>query len=203
MSLLHQEEMDDAARGEELTKGTSHVVWASIVAIIVVSAAIAAYVIAGQKPPLAAGDVLEVWAHPQHTETPGVDAAGAPMAVDSFDQVMVFAHVRIHNQSKVPLMMWNIATNVTLDDGVHTSYAATAANYDRIFLAYPTLAVPHGKALALETVIDPGQTADGEFVSAFRISRQQWDARKDLNFTFAFHYQPNLVLKPKVTVIEQ
>lgn len=203
MSLLHQEEMDDAARGEELTRGTSHVVWAAIIAGVVVTVAIAIYVIAGQKPPLATGDVLAVWAHPQHTETPGVDAAGAPMAVERFDQVMVFAQVRLHNQSKVPLRMWNIASNVTLEDGIHTSYAAIPSNYDRVFLAYPDLTVPHGKALALDTEIDPGQTVEGEIVSAFHITRQQWDARKDLNFTFAFRYQPNLVLKPKVTAIER
>lgn len=203
MSLLHQEEMDDAARGEELTKGTSHVVWAFVIAAIVVSIAIALYVIAGQKPPLAVGEVTGVWAHPQHTETPGVDASGAQVPVESFDQVLVFAHVRLHNQSQVPLMMWNIATNATLPDGIHTSYAATAANYDQIFLAYPNITVPHGKALSLETTLDPGQTVEGDIVSSFRVSKQQWDARKDLNFTFAFRYQPNLVLKPKVAVIEQ
>ena len=52
MSLLQQEEreVDDAALGEELTKGSSHVVWAAIAATVVISIAIGAYVIAGQKP---------------------------------------------------------------------------------------------------------------------------------------------------------
>ena len=42
MSLLQQEEteVDDAALGEELTKGSSHVVWATIIATVVVSVAI-------------------------------------------------------------------------------------------------------------------------------------------------------------------
>ena len=41
MSLLNQdtEEVDDAARGEEFTKGSSHVIWAAVIATIVVSAA--------------------------------------------------------------------------------------------------------------------------------------------------------------------
>jgi hypothetical protein len=203
MSLLHQEEKDDAARGEELTKGTSHVVIAGVVAAVLVTAAIVIYVIAGQKPPLATGEVLAVWAHPQHTETSGMDASGAYMPKDVFDQVMVFAQVRIHNQSKQPLFMWNIASNATLQDGVHTSYAASASNFDQIFLAYPNLTVPHGKPLSLDTEILPGQTVEGMLVSAFRIDKQQWDARKDLNFTFAFRYQPNLVLTPKVAVTEQ
>lgn len=203
MSLLHQEQKDDAARGDELTKGTSHVVWASIIAVIVVSAAIALYFIAGQKPPLATGQVLGVWAHTLHVQTPNTDASGAVMPSESFDQVLVFTQVRIHNQSQQPLFMWNIATNVSLADGIHTSYAANASDFGRVFVAYPGLTVPHGKPLSLETEIDPGQTVEGEIVSAFKITKQQWDARKDLNFTFAFRYQPNLVLKPTVPVIDQ
>ena len=44
MSLLHQEspeEIDDAALGEEYTKGSSHVILAAIIAAVIVSAAIA------------------------------------------------------------------------------------------------------------------------------------------------------------------
>lgn len=203
MSLLHQEDKDDAARGEELTKGTSHVVIASVIAAVLVSAAVAWYIIAGQKPPLATGQVLGVWVHPIHVQTPTMDASGAYMPSESFDQVLVFARVRIHNQSEAPLFMWNAATNVTLPDGIHTSYAAGRIDYDRVFVAYPNLGVPHDKPLLLDTEIDAGQTQEGEIVSAFRITKQQWDARKDLDFTFSFHYQPNLVLKPTTPVIDQ
>jgi hypothetical protein len=203
MSLLHQDEKDEAARGEELTKGTGHVVIAAVIAAIVVSAAIAIYVIAGQKPPVATGEVVAVWAHPMHTQTPGVDASGAEIAVESFDQVMVFVQVRLHNQSQSILSLLNITANATLDDGIHTCYAATPSSYDSVFLAYPNLTVPHGKALPLVTDIQPGQSLEGTFVAAFKMSKQQWDARKDLDFAFSFRYQPNLVLKPKGPVTEQ
>jgi hypothetical protein len=33
------------------------------------------------------------------------------------------------------------------------------------------------------------------------MSKQQWDAGKNLNFTFAFQYQPSLVLTPRAAVI--
>ena len=50
MSLLRQDspQLDDAARGEELTKGSSHLLWTSLIAVVVVTAAIAVYVITGQ-----------------------------------------------------------------------------------------------------------------------------------------------------------
>jgi hypothetical protein len=206
MSLLHQdspEEIDDAARGEELTKGSSHVIWATVIAAVLVTIAITIYVIAGQKPPAVTGDIIAVWAYPHHAETPGVDANGELMVKESFDQVLVFAEVRLHNQSKIPLFLLNVLTNATVEDGIHSSYAASRSDYDRVFLAYPGIPIPHGPGLPIDLTLDPGQSVDGTFVSSFRLTKQQWDARKNLTFSFTFRYQPTLVLKPRTAVIEQ
>src|SRR5580658_2652812 len=156
MSLLQQSspELDDAALGEELTKGSSHLVVTGVVAAVIVSAAIAFYVISGQKPPAASGDIEQVWVHPQHTETSGFDANGAQMAKESADQVYVFALVKLHNQSDKPLFLRNAMVNISLPDGIHSSYAATASDYDRVFIAYKNMPVPHGKALSLQSTID-------------------------------------------------
>jgi hypothetical protein len=205
MSLLNQdtEEVDDAARGEEFTKGSSHVIWAAVIATIVVSAAIAIYFIVGQTKPAVTGDVVAVWAHPQHTETSGFDANGAPMPKESFDQVLVFTEVKLHNQSKQPLFLLNVLSNAKLADGIHSSYAASQVDYDRVFLAYPGIPVPHQTPLSLTLELDPGQTVDGTFVSSFRLTREQWDARTDLNFTLNFRYQPGLALTPHGPITEQ
>jgi hypothetical protein len=205
MSLLQQDNgpLDDAARGESFTKGTSHVVIAAVAATILVSLAIAVYVIAGQKPPVVTGEILSVTAHPIHTETSGFDANGAPVPRETFDQVYVFAQVRLHNQSSHPVLLWSIAANAQLPDGIHSSYAASASDYERIFLAYPKMPVPHDTALRPDATLDPGQTVEGSVVSAFKLSKQDWDARRDLSFTFAFRYQPNLVLVPHLAVIDR
>ena len=205
MSLLQQDssELDDAARGEELTRGSSHLVITTIIAFVVVSIAIAIYVLTGQKPPDASGEIEQVWAHAQHSESSGFDANGTPMPKEEMDQVYVFALVKLHNQSKEPLFMHDIMTNATLDDGIHSSYAATATDYDRVYIAYPNMPVPHGKGLSLTSTIDPGQTIEGTIVSAFHLTKQQWDARKDLSFTFAFQYKPSLTLNPKAAVIDR
>jgi hypothetical protein len=205
MSLLQQDdtELDDASRGESFTKGTSHVVVASVVATILVSVAIAIYVITGEKPPVVTGDILGVTAHAMHTESSGLDANGAPMPQESFDQVYVFTHVRLHNQTAGPVFLLSVLTNATLPDGIHSSYAAPASDYDRVFLAYPDMPVPHDKALSLNTTIESGQTVEGTVVSAFKLTKQDWDARKDLNYTFAFRYQPSVVLTPRVAVVDR
>jgi hypothetical protein len=63
--------------------------------------------------------------------------------------------------------------------------------------------VPHGPGLPLSLSLDPGQSVDGTFVSSFRLTKEQWDQRKDLNFTISFRYQPVLVLTPKTAIIER
>ena len=205
MSLLQQDspELDTAAKGEELTKGSSHPIATGIFAAVLVSMAIAGYFIAGTKPPVITGEVEQVWAHPQHTETSGFDANGAAMAKETYDQVYVFALVKLHNQSDKPLFLHNIMTNATLDDGIHYSYAATASDYDRVYLAYPNMPVPKGKALPPQSTIAPGQTVEGIFVSAFRLTKEQWDARKNLDFTFGIQYQPSLKLAPHTPITDQ
>jgi hypothetical protein len=102
------------------------------------------------------------------------------------------------------LLLYDVLTNATLDDGIHSSHAANKGDYDRVFLAYPGLKVPHGPALStVDYEIDSGQTVEGSVVSAFKVSKEQWDARKKLDYTFSFQYQPNLVVTPHVAVTEQ
>ena len=120
-------------------------------------------VLGGQEPPVVTGDIIEVWAHPQHTETSGLDTNGNPMPKESFDQVLVFAEARLHNQGKVPLFLLTILTNATLPDGIHSSSAASESDYDRVFLAYPDIPVPHGEGLPINLVLGPGQIIDGTF----------------------------------------
>lgn len=204
MSLLQQEHQDDAARGEELTKGAGHVVIAAVIAGLAVSAAIAIYVMAGQKPPFATGQITAVWVHPQHTETSGFDASGAPMEKQKIDQVMVFTTVQLKNQTDHPIFLGNVTTNVTLDDGIHSAFVASKGDYDRVFVAYPNIPVPHLAPLSpFDTTINPGQTVEGTFVSAFKMTQQQWDAHKNLDYSFDFKYQAPLVVAPHVRITEQ
>ncbi len=117
---------------------------------------------------------------------------------------MVFTTVTLTNKTDHPLLLGNIMTNVTLDDGIHSAYAANKGDYERIFVAYPDIPVPHLTPISpLSTTIEAGQTIEGTFVSAFMMTQQQWDARKNLDYTFAFKYQAPLAVTPKVTITER
>ena len=203
MSLLHQEypeDMDDAARGEEFTRGSSHLVWTGVIAAVLVTIALTLYVLATQKPPVASGEIVQVWAHPNHVVTTGFDANGESMAKQSFDQVLVFARVKLINQSKNPLVLQDVLANIRQADGILSVSAGSAGQYDEVFLAYPELAALHSNALSPRTTLAPGQSVDGTAFWIFRMTRQEWEARKDLNFTFRFQYQDNLVLAPHTAV---
>ena len=205
MSLLQQDptHTQEVPAGEDLAKGSSHIFWASLAAFVVVTVAITLFLIADHKPPAAVGEVTQIWAHPVHTLSTAVDANGVRGNTEMFDQVLVFANIRVRNQSDQPIVLREMTTNITLDDGIHSSYGASANDYDRIFIAYPQLAGLRSKTLVRETVVAPGQVMDGMIVSAFHIAPSVWATRKDLNFSIDFKYHPTLLLVPKTQVIEQ
>ncbi|HMG85174.1 MAG TPA: hypothetical protein VK574_05500 [Terracidiphilus sp.] len=201
MSLLQQDSKDQAP-GEAYTRGTSHVVVATVVATVLVSIAIALYIYMGQKPPASVGEIIDVWAHPMHTESSGFDANGAEIPKEEIDQVLLFTHVRLHNQSKQPIFLHRIMANATLADGVHSSYAASPTDYERIFKAYPQLAQWHATPISPDLTIEPGETKEGTFACSFRMPKTDWEARKNLDYSFNFQYMPSLTLAPKGSITE-
>jgi len=204
MSLLQNDSNspDDAALGKDFAQGTSHVVLAAIVAGLMMTAAIAIYFlyISGQKPAPAVGEVTNIWAYPLHTRTPDMDASGVATTSEEYDQVLIFAQVRVHNQSKNPLILHQVLANIKMDDGIHSSYAADLADYQRIYIAYPQLSSLHDQPFPISSTLDPGQTVQGMMICAYRMPWAEWAKHKDLNFTFAFRYQPTLTLTPTVAL---
>ena len=202
MSLLEQDSKGQAS-GEAYTRGTSHVVVATVVATVLISIAVAVYIFKGEKPPASTGDIIDVWAHPMHTETSGWDANGAAIPKEEIDQVLLFTHVRLHNQSKQPIFLHQIVANATLADGIHSSYAATPTDYERIFKAYPQLMQWHATPISPDLTLQPGETKDGTFVCSFRLTKADWEARKNLDYSFNFQYLPSLTLAPRGPITER
>ena len=201
MSLLQQEKRD--AAGESYTKGTSHVILATVIAVVLVSAAMTVYVISGEKPPASTGQIVDVWAHPMHTETSGWDANGAAIPKEEIDQLLLFTHVRLHNQGKQPIFLHQALANLTLPDGIHSSYAAMPSDYERLFKAYPQLQQWHASPISPDLTIQPGETKEGTFVCSYRMTKADWESRKGLGYTFNFQYLPGLVLDWKGPVTER
>ena len=206
MSLL---QLEDDSRphkppsGEDLAKGSGHIRWTLIAAFVLVTVGIALFLLTSRKPPAAVGEVTRIYAHPVHTINTPIDENGVQTPGEVFDQVLVFGQIHLRNQGDQPIVLKEMMTNITLEDGIHSSYAASATDYDRIFVAYPELAGLRSKTLVDETVIPAGQAIDGMVVSSFHLSKEEWAARKNLNWTFEFKLRPDLVVVPKIEVTEQ
>jgi len=183
--------------GEDYAKGSSYLLWTFLAAFLVVTAAIAGFFLAHRKAPTAAGEVTQVWVHGLHI------ANNPATGMEPMDQVLVLADLRIRNQSGEPIVLRELMTNVTLDDGPRSSYAATSTDYDRIFLAYPELAGLKGNKLTRDTVLQPGESIEGMLVSSFHCSTEQWAGHKDLSFSVQFKLHPDLVLTPTTPIIEK
>jgi hypothetical protein len=197
------QQTDASHSGDDYAKGSSYLLWTTIAAFVVVSVGITLFVLSSRKPPPAVGEVTQVWAHEVHTINTPLDANGVPTPGEVFDQVLVFGQIRVRNQSDQPIVLHEMMANVTLEDGPRSSYAATATDYERIFIAYHQLAGLHSKTLVRDTVIQPGQVLDGMIVSSFHVSKSDWDKRKDLSFTLQFKFHPDLVLVANGPVIEK
>ncbi len=201
MSLLQIQddpvhEHDASSEGEDLAKGSSHIIWATLVAAIIVTAAVWVFWIVIHKPPIAAGEITQMWAHGVHTLSTPIDANGVQYTPENFDQVLVFANLQIRNQSDKPIVLRDVLINATFEDGPHSSFVAGAIDYQRIFVAYPELNGLHAQPIIRQTVIQPGQTLAGMVVSSFHVTKEQWTSHKDISITVQFQYHPDLILTP-------
>jgi len=206
MSLLQEDALqaDDAsAHGEDLAKGSGHFFIAVTFSLVILCMGIWIFYMAAHKPPVAAGEITHVYVYPVHTISAPHDAAGVALAKQQFDQVLVFALVRVRNQSDDPIVLHDMSSNINFADGLHSSLGVTATDYERIFVAYPQLKGVHGKTLVRDTVIKPGEVLDGQVVTAYHVNQAEWEARRDMNITLDIQMHPNLVLLPAAGVVTE
>jgi hypothetical protein len=159
-----------------------------VVAAIVVSAFIAAYFYFGQQKPVAAGAVTHIDLFPIHSVMGAPQGgAGTVAQAEQYDQLIVFAHVDIHNQSNAPLSITEVVGNVTLADSSQpTSPAVGKHDVDRLVSAYPKVASLRSAPLLNDIVIAPGATASGLLIFNYSMSTAQWDQRKVFDLSVSF-----------------
>ena len=155
---------------------------------------------AHQPPPLV-GRVTQLWIHPMHTVLQRKDANGVEQMPEAFDQVLVLAQIHLQNKSRQPVILKQLLTNLTLPDGLDSSYAATPTDYDRVFVAYPELAGLRTHPLHSDTVLQPGSSLDGMILSSFQLTAERWKQQRGMNFEIDLKMHPALILTPAVAPI--
>ena len=186
---------NDTYLSQEPRDPASNALKAVLIALVLVVAAVGAYVYLGEKPPVATGELIHVSAIPIHQQSDLPAAAGMPGQTDAFDEVLVMAQVRLHNQTNIPLFLHEMYASLALPDDVErTSIAANKSDFGRAFVAYPQLQPLKGEPILRDITIEPGQTVEGMMLFPFPITGAQYDQKKSLNINVVFMHQKTLTI---------
>lgn len=168
----------------------------ALLALLITSGVLWAYIHFERKTPTATGEIARLAIYPVQARISGT--AGMPGMSgqdETYNQILVFAHVQLHNENPNPMTIdddWGV---VTLANGdTRRSLGASGADFDKVFLAYPQLAPLRMDPLRRNTTIASHQSADGLLVFSYPLSRQEWDSRKAMNVTISFAGAKELLL---------
>lgn len=168
---------------------------------VLVVLAIGAYVWIKLIPPVHAGQVLSIETKFIHQELPtgplnGSHSDGLQGQPEIYDLLIVLANVQIKNQTDIPIFLHDMWAIVHLpNDEDQRSLAASARDFDKVFIAYPDLKSLRKDPLPRDLTLAPGQQVEGMVIYSFPISKVQWDSRNDMEMQFSFLHQKSLVLE--------
>jgi len=159
-----------------------------VLGLIVTSLLVGSYLYFGKHKALATGEVERVSLYPIHSVESGSGMApGMASQNESYDQLIVFAQVRVHNQSTEPLTILELQANVIQADAtVSSSLAVGAHDSNRLFSAYPKLAPLRMEPLLRDTTIAPGQSGEGLLIFNYSLSKAQWEQKKSFTVSVTF-----------------
>jgi hypothetical protein len=168
-----------------------------LIALIISALAVVAWVRFERKTPVATGEIARLSIYPVQARITG-GAAGTPgmQGQDEIvNQMLVFAHVRLHNPNTAPITIVDDWAVVTLPDGeTRRSPAASQVDFDKVFQAYPQLAPVRMDPLRRDLQIQPGQSVDGLVVFSYPLSREDWEKRKSMQVTISFNGAKDVTL---------
>jgi hypothetical protein len=167
-----------------------------VIAAIVVSIALGLYVYLGQKPPVAAGEILTMNLYPVHAlVNNGGGSEGMPGQGEYYDQLLILAKIKMRNQTDIPLFLQDIAATIKLPDGSEqVNVTASDKDMDRVFQAYPSLNYLRGESIRRDITLTPGESVQGLTIFNFPITKEQWDTLQSAKVVVSFMHQKNLEL---------
>jgi hypothetical protein len=166
-------------------------------ALIISSLVVLIWITFGRKTPVATGDIARVAIYPVQAKISGGNAGtpGQEGQDEIINQLLVFAHVRLHNPNTAPITLEDDWAVVTLPNGeTRRSLGASGPDFEKVFQAYPQLAPLRMDPLRRDIQIQPGQSVDGLVVFNYPLSREQWDARKSMQVTVSFNGAKDVTL---------
>jgi hypothetical protein len=151
-----------------------------VIALVVVALVVAVIAFLFRAKPVAQGGIDAVYFSEPANMTSG----------------MVLVQVTLRNVGDKTLYIKAIKANLKTDQDL-SDEAASPTDYDRYFMAYPDLKEHSAQPLVVEMKIAPGAEQKGTVLVSFPVTKEQFDARKDLNVTIEPYDQNPIVLREK------
>jgi hypothetical protein len=166
-----------------------------VIAALVVSIALGLYVYLGQKPPVAAGEILTMKLYPVHAVINGGGPDGMQGNAEYYDQLLILAKIKIRNQTDIPLFLQDLSATIKLPDGSEqVNVTVGDRDMERVFQAYPSLAYLRADPIRRDITMAPGDSVQGLTIFNFPITREQWDTLQSAKVVVSFMHQKNLEL---------
>ena len=166
-----------------------------VIAAIVVSIALGLYVYLGQKPPVAAGEILTMKLYPVHAliNNGGGGDNGMPGTGEYYDQLLILAKIKVRNQTDIPLFLQDVSSTIKLPDGSEqVNVTVGDRDMERVFQAYPSLAYLRADPVHRDVTMNPGESVQGLVIFNFPITKEQWDTLQWAKVVVSFMHQKNL-----------
>lgn len=106
------------------------------------------------------------------------------------DDLYVLTTLQVDDHLRLPISINTITATITSkDDAESTTSAINVADLPAVFGAFPQLKPLAAPPLVRETVITPGNSASGQLVFHFPITKATYDDRKSAVITLELYHQ--------------
>lgn len=148
------------------------------------------------------GIIVVVWAIAAFLERPKPGGAGAIDQIASVEipdqgAVMVAINVSFQNNGEKPLWIHTIQAELQTASGSFTDDAASPADFDRYYRAFPVLKEHAIEPLQREARINPGGIGKGTIIVTFPVTPEAFAGRKLLKVMIQPYDQPVPVVLSK------
>lgn len=132
--------------------------------------------------------ILRTTVHPTHTVFKSESIVVSNQRAE--DQLYVLTTLRIDDQLHLPLFIKDFTATLTTGDGEEvTTSAVEKQDLDNVYTAFPELKALASEPLLRETMISPGQSAEGMILLHFPVSQTVWDHRRTAVLNVDLYHQ--------------
>jgi len=108
----------------------------------------------------------------------------------SQDDLYVLTTLRIDDRLRLPLFLKDFTATLTTAEGEEiTTSAVEQRDLDNVYTSFPALKPLASEPLLRDTMISPGQSAEGMILLHFPVTKEVWDHRRNAMLNVDLYHQ--------------